>query len=133
MGCYLNLKQELYRKLKKLIPNENNNFNLNLIKRLNISKLKLIQTHNYFRRVFEIFCQNINWINNAFERYNRRFGELFINAHPNLSAFLIAIRNEFEFYSERCHQIRKNNKSIKYDNGNISKPEIDPEYAIWKL
>ncbi|KAF0988314.1 hypothetical protein HZS_2294 [Henneguya salminicola] len=39
-----------------------------------------------------------------------------MNAHPNLSEFVIAIRTEFEFYSERCHQIRNNNKSIKYDN-----------------
>ncbi|KAF0991202.1 hypothetical protein HZS_7039 [Henneguya salminicola] len=56
-----------------------------------------------------------------------------MNAHSNLSAILIAIRNEFEFYSERCHQIRNNNESIKCENGNFSKLEIDPEYVIWKL
>ncbi|KAF0989544.1 hypothetical protein HZS_4455 [Henneguya salminicola] len=56
-----------------------------------------------------------------------------MNAPPNLSAFVTALRNKFEFYSERCHKIRKNNKSIKYYKGNFSKPEIDPKYVIWKL
>ncbi|KAF0987698.1 hypothetical protein HZS_7867 [Henneguya salminicola] len=142
MGCYFHLKQALYRKLKKLNPNEKINSNL----------LKYIE-HNYFEECCKYFVKtwigcygaklwNIHEIddkemigrtNNALERYNRRFGKIFMNAHPNLSAFVIAIRNEFEFYSEKCHQIRKNNKSIKCEKGNFSKPEIDPEYLIWKL
>ncbi|KAF0985931.1 hypothetical protein HZS_5394 [Henneguya salminicola] len=46
--------------------------------------------------------------NNELERYTRRFGELYINEHQNISAFVMAIKVEFEFYSESCKQVREN-------------------------
>lgn len=70
--------------------------------------------------------------NNALERYNRRFGEIFMNAHPNITAFVMAIRSEFEFYSERCEQIRKSGETIRFDAGNFVKTSIDAEYISWK-
>ncbi|KAF0986538.1 hypothetical protein HZS_998 [Henneguya salminicola] len=74
MGCYLPLKQELYIKLKKLIPNENKNFNLlkynELITNAPIKEIdqaiefikSKIDPDNNARRVLEIFCQNMDWM-----------------------------------------------------------------------
>ncbi|KAF1745449.1 hypothetical protein MXB_2115 [Myxobolus squamalis] len=45
--------------------------------------------------------------NKCIKRYNRRFGEIFMNAHPNITVFVFAIRAEFKFYCKRCQQIRK--------------------------
>ncbi|KAF0987957.1 hypothetical protein HZS_3785 [Henneguya salminicola] len=52
--------------------------------------------------------------NNALERYTQRVGELFSNGHLNISAFVMAIRAELEFYLERCKQVRENGESIRY-------------------
>ncbi|KAF0992728.1 hypothetical protein HZS_2017 [Henneguya salminicola] len=65
--------------------------------------------------------------NNALE-----FGLLFLNWHPNISAFVIAIRAEFEFYSERCKQVRENGKSIRYLRGVFCKLPICSEFLAWK-
>ena len=50
--------------------------------------------------------------NNCLERYNRRLGEVFLNAHPSLSAFVAAIQGEEEFYSDLVRLIRSG--SIEY-------------------
>ncbi|KAF0988537.1 hypothetical protein HZS_6387 [Henneguya salminicola] len=55
--------------------------------------------------------------NTTLEKYNRRFGQSFLNGHPNISAFVIVIRGEFEFYSERCKQVRENGESIRNQGG----------------
>ncbi|KAF1740356.1 hypothetical protein MXB_602, partial [Myxobolus squamalis] len=40
--------------------------------------------------------------NNIIERYNHRFREIFMNTYPNITAFVVAIRAEFEIYSQNC-------------------------------
>ncbi|KAF0987413.1 hypothetical protein HZS_1985 [Henneguya salminicola] len=39
-----------------------------------------------------------------------------LNAHPNICMFVEVIRNEFEFYEQRCLEIRQNGSSIRYKN-----------------
>ncbi|KAF0985828.1 hypothetical protein HZS_6936 [Henneguya salminicola] len=86
------------------------------------------------RRRFEPQLWNISNINgidiagrtiNALERYNRRIGKNFANAHPNLPSFISMIRSEFQYYSERCTEIRQNSSGIVYQSERVSRPEID--------
>ncbi|KAF1740220.1 hypothetical protein MXB_1302, partial [Myxobolus squamalis] len=44
--------------------------------------------------------------NNCLERYNRHLNELFANAHPNLVAYIAAIKNDEEYYSNMMRSIR---------------------------
>ncbi|KAF0989374.1 hypothetical protein HZS_2263 [Henneguya salminicola] len=46
--------------------------------------------------------------NNSLERYNRRRNDHFLNTYPNIWLFVEVIRNEFEFYEQRCLEIRQN-------------------------
>ncbi|KII64336.1 hypothetical protein RF11_01140 [Thelohanellus kitauei] len=67
------------------------------------------------------------------ERYNRRLNDFFANAHPNIASFVTVIRNEFEFYSQVCAQVRQNSTSIDYGQGIFDKPAVAADYMIWKL
>lgn len=69
--------------------------------------------------------------NNSLERYNRRLGEFFMNAHPNIAAFANIVRNEFEYYSDVCRQVRETGNNILFGEHEFIKPEIDPEYINW--
>ncbi|KII67378.1 hypothetical protein RF11_05144 [Thelohanellus kitauei] len=71
--------------------------------------------------------------NNCLERYNRRLNDFFANAHPNIASFVTVIRNEFEFYSQVCAQVRQNSTSIDYGQGIFDKPAVAADYMIWKL
>lgn len=44
--------------------------------------------------------------NNCLERYNRRIGEKFQNAHPNIYSFIAAIKAEENYYAEHINGIR---------------------------
>ncbi|KAF0989953.1 hypothetical protein HZS_7877 [Henneguya salminicola] len=66
--------------------------------------------------------------NNALKRYSRRFGQLFLNGHLNIAVFMMAIRAQFEFYSERCKQVRENEESIRYLEAVFYMPPICPEF-----
>ncbi|KAF0985530.1 hypothetical protein HZS_7338 [Henneguya salminicola] len=50
--------------------------------------------------------------NNCLERYNRRIGDFFLNTHPNLTAFISVIKVEFNFYSEKYKEARRNPSGI---------------------
>ncbi|KAF1740856.1 hypothetical protein MXB_4111 [Myxobolus squamalis] len=70
--------------------------------------------------------------NNALERYNRRIGDAFINAHPNIASFVTLIRAEFEYYASRCHIIRSTGKGVKYIETKFKKTPIDQDYLNWR-
>ncbi|KAF0991371.1 hypothetical protein HZS_4314, partial [Henneguya salminicola] len=106
---------------------------------------ELISFWSYFdliwRRRFEPQLWNILNINgidiagrtnNALERYSKRIGENFANAHPNLPYFISIIRSKFQYYSERCTEIRQNSSVIVYQSERFSMPEIDLCYLSWK-
>ncbi|KAF0986142.1 hypothetical protein HZS_4725, partial [Henneguya salminicola] len=91
-----------------------------------------------WRRRFEPQLWNISNMNdidiagrtkNALERYNRRIGENFADAHPNLPSFISIIGSEFQFYSERCTEIKKNSGGIVYQSERVSMPNLT--YAIY--
>jgi hypothetical protein len=44
--------------------------------------------------------------NNGLERYNRRLGDKFMNAHPNIFAFVGVIQEEEAYFSNLCRGIR---------------------------
>jgi hypothetical protein len=50
--------------------------------------------------------------NNCLERYNRRLGDKFLNAHPNIFSFIAAIQEEEHYYSNLVRGIRSG--SIAY-------------------
>ncbi|KAF0992209.1 hypothetical protein HZS_6298 [Henneguya salminicola] len=66
--------------------------------------------------------------NNCLERYNRRIGDFFINAHPNLAEFISVIKAEFYFYSEKYKETRKNARGIVYNRERFKKPPIPNDY-----
>lgn len=70
--------------------------------------------------------------NNALERYNRRLGENFSNAHPNLCAFVSVIKIEFQQYSEKLYEIRQNASGIIFETERFTRPEVENEYLNWK-
>lgn len=70
--------------------------------------------------------------NNALERYNRRLGEHFFNAHPNLCFFISVIKKEFLYYSEKCNEIRQNSSGIVYQAQRFLKPEVEKSFLKWK-
>ncbi|KII62258.1 hypothetical protein RF11_09575 [Thelohanellus kitauei] len=70
---------------------------------------------------------------NCLERYNRRLNDFFANAHPNIASFVTVIRNEFEFYSQVCVQVRQNSTSIDYGQGIFDKPAVAADHVIRKL
>ncbi|KAF0992689.1 hypothetical protein HZS_2980 [Henneguya salminicola] len=103
---------------------------------------ELISFWSYFdltwRRRFEPQLWNISNINdidiagrtsNALDRYNRRIGENFANAHTNLPSFISIIRSEFQYYSKRCIEIRQNSSGIVYQSERFSMPKLT--YAIY--
>lgn len=71
--------------------------------------------------------------NNALERYNRRIGEHFSNAHPNLAAFVAVIKSEFLVYSEKCNEIRQNGSGIQFQPQRFIRPDVAECFLIWKL
>ncbi|KAF0991488.1 hypothetical protein HZS_4316 [Henneguya salminicola] len=82
-----------------------------------------------WRRRFEPQLWNISNINdnniagrtsNALERYHRRIGKHFANAHPNLASFILIIRTEFLYYSERCAEILNTSSGIAIFSLNFS-------------
>lgn len=50
--------------------------------------------------------QEVKRTNNCLERYNRRMGEKFLNAHPNVFSFVSVIREEESHYTNLCRGIR---------------------------
>ncbi|KAF0986325.1 hypothetical protein HZS_5077 [Henneguya salminicola] len=46
----------------------------------------------------------------------RRMNDHFLNARPNICMFVEVIRNQFEFYEQRCLEIRQNGSNIRYKN-----------------
>ncbi|KAF1740872.1 hypothetical protein MXB_2412 [Myxobolus squamalis] len=66
--------------------------------------------------------------NNALERYNRRIGDAFMNAHPNIASFFTVIRAEIEYYASRCHIIRSTGEGVKYIETKFKKKPIDQNY-----
>lgn len=70
--------------------------------------------------------------NNALERYNRRIGDFFLNAHPNLCAFVSTIRSEFQYFSDRCKEIRQNASGINFNENNGIPVFNMQEYELWK-
>ncbi|KAF0986450.1 hypothetical protein HZS_4019 [Henneguya salminicola] len=54
--------------------------------------------------------KNINSrTNNCLERYNRRLGSKFQNAHPNIFGFITAIKDEEHYFSNLTTGIRSGN------------------------
>ncbi|KAF0986492.1 hypothetical protein HZS_7564 [Henneguya salminicola] len=56
-------------------------------------------------------AEMVNRTNIVIERYNRRLNENFSNAHTNLYAFIEVNIQEFEYYQERCTEIRQNTQN----------------------
>ncbi|KAF0991346.1 hypothetical protein HZS_5471 [Henneguya salminicola] len=118
--CYFHLKKAIERKLRKYkVADHNCRIILSNIELLTVVLIEEITTYfncittrinfilEYFyltwRRRFEPQLWNISNINdnniagrtsNALERYNRRIGENFANAHPNLASFISIIRTK---------------------------------------
>ncbi|KAF0989237.1 hypothetical protein HZS_19 [Henneguya salminicola] len=59
---------------------------------------------------------SIGRISNSLDRYNGRMNDHFLNAHPNICMFVEVIRNEFEFYEQRCLELRQNRTNIRNKN-----------------
>ncbi|KAF0989710.1 hypothetical protein HZS_7548 [Henneguya salminicola] len=82
--------------LLKVVPIEEITTVLRYISTLTVLQPELASFWSYF---------HLTWRRrtiNALERYSRRIGENFANAHPNLASFISIIRTEFLYYSERC-------------------------------
>lgn len=62
--------------------------------------------------------------NNAPERYNRGFDDLFSKTHLNICSSTEIIKNEFRYYEKRVHKIRKFPSGIMYRNPILSKNSI---------
>ncbi|KAF0988013.1 hypothetical protein HZS_2772 [Henneguya salminicola] len=112
--------------LLTVVPIEEITTVLRYISTLTVLQPELTSFWSYFnliwRRRFEPQLWNISNINdknitgrtnNALERYNRRTGENFSNAHPNLASFISIIRTDFLYYPERCAEISQNSFSFK--------------------
>lgn len=107
--------------LLTVLPINEINLGIDYIKTLTTEQPELSAFWNYFTRTwlqrFNPALWNLSNLgdvnmagrtNNSLERYNRRLGEHFSNAHPNLCAFVSVIKNEFQYYSEKCSEIRQN-------------------------
>ncbi|KAF0989525.1 hypothetical protein HZS_1875 [Henneguya salminicola] len=70
--------------------------------------------------------------NNSLERYKRRMYDPFINAHANICMFVEVIRNKFEFYEQRCLEIRQNGSNIRYKNNLYIPPPFVNEFEKYK-
>lgn len=128
-----------------IVPIEDIEIAIRYAKSLTTEQPELISFWNYFeiiwRKRFDPQLWNLSSINdqelagrtnNALERYNRRLGEHFANAHPNLPAFIAVIKTEFLYFSERCNEIRQNSSGIDYQPQRFSRPLIDQHFISWK-
>lgn len=70
--------------------------------------------------------------NNCLERYNRRLGDFFNNAHPNLASFALVLKNEFEYYSEKTRAAREDGSGVRFNDHIFQKPIICEIYQTWK-
>jgi hypothetical protein len=70
--------------------------------------------------------------NNALERYNRRFGEKFGAAHPNISAFIQVTRSEFQYFAQ-LHKNIVNDLDQNCDEfHDFTRASISGEFVQWK-
>ncbi|KAF0985614.1 hypothetical protein HZS_4522, partial [Henneguya salminicola] len=115
--CYFYLKKAIERKLKIYkVSDPNCRIILSNIELLTVVPIEEIPTVLRYISTLTVLQPELTsfWkrTNNALERYNRRIGENFANAHPNLASFISIIRTEFLYYSERCAEIRQNSSGI---------------------
>jgi hypothetical protein len=66
--------------------------------------------------------------NNAVERYNRRLGDQFPNAHPTLGFFLQVIRKEEAYFSHLTEAIRKGSVKISTQIRDFERPKLPSNY-----
>ncbi|KAF0990577.1 hypothetical protein HZS_1293 [Henneguya salminicola] len=65
---------------------------------------------------------------NYIERYNRRIGIFFLNAHANLAALISVIKAKFDFYSEKYKEAREKASGIVCNLERFTKPSIPNDY-----
>ena len=68
--------------------------------------------------------------NNPIERYNRRLNER-LSAHPNLLSFISVIREEDNYFSLYCSEIRRGTTPLSVLVRNFTRPEIDPKFKTF--
>lgn len=131
--------------LLTVVPIEEINLAIQFIKTLTNDEENLSLFWDYFHNTWVKRFDPILWnfsntddldivgrTNNALERYNRRLGDHFFNAHPNICMFISVIKNEFLYYSEKCKEIRQNFSGIRYQAQRFLKPDVEKSYQTWK-
>ncbi|KAF0990696.1 hypothetical protein HZS_1232 [Henneguya salminicola] len=123
-GCYFHLKQAIRKKAIKY------KISIILSKMKSLTQISHSEINDAITDIQTFFSRKIrfdpslwnvsevesagmvNITNNAIMRYNRRLNENFSNAHLNLYGFGEVIKQEFEYYQERCTEMRKNASEI---------------------
>lgn len=132
--------------LLTLIDCQDINLGIQFIKESTVPEFELTNFWNYFEHTwikkFDSSIWNIsniksnedfkNRTNNPIERYNRRMNENFMNAHPNLCSFAETIKKEFQYFEERCKEVRENFTGIQYEHPNNEIPNILSDFLKYK-
>ena len=77
------------------------------------------------------YLELTNRTNNALERYNRHFNDLFKKKKPSLIEFEQICEKESRFQAGQLRDIR-GGKRLEVERDSATIPEIDPEYYIFK-
>ncbi|KII66652.1 hypothetical protein RF11_01918 [Thelohanellus kitauei] len=107
LGCYFSFKQASFRKMKKMcIPDKE-------CQKVWIQKYPPTLWNSNYINNGEILQKT----NNCLERYNRRIGDQFLNAHPNIFNFVEVIKNKALYFTTLTSSIRSGR--IKLNDSNL--------------